>query len=66
MKNELMQAWAGFWEARTEREKTLFVWGGAVLGIVIAWTVLWAPAADGRARLHETLPAMQCQRRRKA
>jgi general secretion pathway protein M len=61
MKAELVDAWAGFWEARTEREKTLLVWGSAVLAIVIAWTVLWAPAEDGRARLRDTLPAMQRQ-----
>lgn len=61
MKNELAQTWAGFWDARTEREKNLLTWGGAVLGVVIAWSVLWAPAQDGRAHLRETLPAMQRQ-----
>jgi general secretion pathway protein M len=29
--------------------------------VVIAWSVLWAPAQDGRAHLRETLPAMQRQ-----
>ena len=61
MKNELAQAWAGFWEGRTEREKTILLWGGAVLAVVIAWSVLWAPAQDGRAHLRDTLPAMQRQ-----
>jgi general secretion pathway protein M len=61
MKTELAQTWAGFWDARTEREKTILAWGGAAVGVVIAWSVLWAPAQDGRAHLRETLPAMQRQ-----
>ena len=61
MKSELAQAWAGFWDGRTEREKTLLLWGGAVLAVVIVWSILWAPAQDGRAHLRETLPAMQRQ-----
>jgi general secretion pathway protein M len=61
MKTELAQTWASFWGGRTEREKNLLTWGGAALGVVIAWSVLWAPAQDGRAHLRETLPAMQRQ-----
>ncbi|HEY1995580.1 type II secretion system protein M [Paraburkholderia sp.] len=61
MKAELAQAWAGFWDARNEREKTLLIWGGAAVGLVVAWSVLWAPAQDGRAHLRESLPAMQRQ-----
>ena len=53
MKAELAQSWAGFWDQRTEREKTLLAWGGGVLAVVIAWSVLWAPAQDGRAHLRE-------------
>lgn len=61
MKAELAQTWAGFWDARNEREKALLTWGGAAVGVVIAWSVLWAPAQDGRSRLRETLPSMQRQ-----
>lgn len=61
MKAELAQVWAGFWDARNEREKTLLIWGGAAVGLVVAWSVLWAPAQDGRAHLRESLPAMQRQ-----
>ena len=61
MKTALGQTWAGFWDARTTREKTLLTWGGAAVGVVVAWSVLWAPAQEGRARLRETLPAMQRQ-----
>jgi general secretion pathway protein M len=53
------EAWTQFWEARTPREKMLLTWGGAVLAVAIGWSVLWQPAADGRARLRESLPGMQ-------
>lgn len=55
------EMWAGFWDGRTEREKQLLTWGGAVLAIAIGWSVLWQPSADGRARLRENLPALQRQ-----
>ena len=61
MKAELLNAWAGFWEARTPREKGLLTWGGAVLVLVIIWSVLWAPAQEGRARLRESIPSLQRQ-----
>ncbi len=57
----LGNVWAGFWEPRTAREKMLLTWGGAALAIVIAYSVLWAPAQRGREQLHSTLPAMQHQ-----
>ena len=44
-----------------QREKAILTWGGGVLAVVIAWSVLWAPAQEGRAHLRETLPAMQRQ-----
>lgn len=55
----LANAWAGFWAVRTSREKMLLTWGGAVLAVVIAYSVLWAPAQQGRAQLRTALPAMQ-------
>ena len=55
------EAWTNFWEARTTREKALLTWGGAVLALAIGWSVLWQPAADGRARLRQSLPGMQRQ-----
>lgn len=57
----LTDAWSGFWVARTAREKTLITWGGAILGVVIAYSVLWAPAQQGRMELREQLPTMQRQ-----
>jgi general secretion pathway protein M len=55
----LSGVWAEFWGARTPREQAILTWGGALLAVVIAWSVLWAPASDGRARLHESLPGLQ-------
>jgi len=55
----LSGAWTEFWSARTEREKALLTWGGAALAVAIVWSMLWAPAAAGRAQLRESLPALQ-------
>lgn len=57
----LADAWAGFWSARTAREKTLLTWGGTAVGAALAYSLLWAPAQTGRAELRESLPAMQRQ-----
>jgi General secretion pathway, M protein. len=56
MKAELAQSWAGFWDQRTEREKTLLAWGGGVLAVVIAVVGAVGAGAGGRAHLHESLP----------
>ncbi|SAL41506.1 general secretory pathway protein M [Caballeronia arvi] len=61
MKAEIGRSLSEFWEVRTPREKTLLMWGGIVLGIALVYLVLWAPAYEGRARLRQTLPAMQRQ-----
>ena len=50
-----------FWGQRTEREKDIITWGGGVLAVVVAWSVLWAPAQEGRAHLRESLPTLQRQ-----
>ena len=57
----LGEIWAEFWDGRTGREKQLLTWGGALLALVIGWSVLWAPAADGRAQLRASLPGLQRQ-----
>ncbi|MFL9873916.1 type II secretion system protein GspM [Paraburkholderia megapolitana] len=59
MKAQLLEAWATFWDARNAREKALLTWGGVALAVVIGWSVLWAPAQQGRAHLRDDLPAMQ-------
>ena len=57
----IADAWSGFWAARTTREKTVLTWGGTVLGVIVAYSLLWDPAQQGRAELREALPAMQHQ-----
>ena len=57
----LGQLWAEFWEPRTAREKLLLTWGAVLLALVVAYSVLWAPAQQGRAHLRQSLPAMQRQ-----
>lgn len=59
MKTALIVMWIDFWEARTIREKLLFVWSNTVLVVVIGWLVLWSPAQNGCAKLRQTLPIMQ-------
>jgi general secretion pathway protein M len=61
MKQAITDTANEFWSARTQREKTILMWGGAALVIVIVYLVLWAPAYEGRARLRESLPRMQAQ-----
>ncbi|MGV7247189.1 type II secretion system protein GspM, partial [Caballeronia sp. M23-90] len=61
MKQAITDTANEFWSARTQREKTILMWGGAALAIVIVYLVLWAPAYEGRARLRESLPRMQAQ-----
>jgi general secretion pathway protein M len=61
MKAEIGQTLSEFWEARTPREKTILMWGGLALGLVIVYLVLWAPAYEGRDRLRASLPGMQRQ-----
>jgi general secretion pathway protein M len=59
MKTAFAESWATFWDARNAREKTLITWGGAVLAVAIAYSVLWAPAQAGRTHLRDILPEMQ-------
>ncbi|TEU47170.1 type II secretion system protein GspM, partial [Burkholderia cepacia] len=60
MKTEqLNQTLAQFWGERSPREKMLLGWGGAVLAVAIAYSVLWSPAQEGRARIQRELPTMR-------
>jgi general secretion pathway protein M len=61
VKKQIGDLWAEFWDGRTQREKTLLMWGGLVAAIALVYLVLWAPAYEGRARLRESLPVMQRQ-----
>ncbi|TPQ42631.1 type II secretion system protein M [Cupriavidus pinatubonensis] len=48
-----------FWSARNPREQAILGGGAVVLGLVLVYSVLWEPAADGRARLSRSLPGMR-------
>jgi general secretion pathway protein M len=61
MKQAIADTWAEFWDARTQREKTILMWGGVAVAIAVVYLVFWAPAYEGRARLREALPGMQRQ-----
>ncbi|MBP0631906.1 MULTISPECIES: type II secretion system protein M [unclassified Cupriavidus] len=57
------QAWQerfnAFWSARNPREQAILAGGAAVLVLVIGYTLLWEPAAEGRQRLARSLPQMR-------
>ncbi|CAG2160256.1 type II secretion system protein M [Cupriavidus numazuensis] len=63
LKPRVPQAWRdqfdAFWSARNPREQAILGGGAAVLGLVLIYSVLWEPAADGRARLSRSLPVMR-------
>ena len=48
-----------FWSARNPREQAILAGGSAVLALVIGYTVLWEPAAEGRAKLQRSLPQLR-------
>ncbi len=51
MKAEIGRTLSEFWEQRTPREKTILMWGGLALALVIVYLVLWVPAYEDRERL---------------
>ncbi|MBP0622962.1 type II secretion system protein M [Cupriavidus consociatus] len=57
------QAWQdhfnAFWSARNPREQAILAGGAAVMVLVIGYTLLWEPAAEGRQRLARNLPQMR-------
>ncbi|WP_179403401.1 type II secretion system protein GspM [Burkholderia guangdongensis] len=59
MKTAINETLAQFWGARTLREKQMLGWGGAVLAVAFAYSVLWSPAQEGSARISHALPTMR-------
>ena len=50
-----------WFEARAPREKLLIGVGGLLLMLALIYTMLWAPAWDGRARITADLPELETQ-----
>jgi general secretion pathway protein M len=50
-----------FWDERNAREKTVLAIGGGFLALFLAYQLLWAPQAGGRAELQSALPQMHAQ-----
>jgi len=48
-----------FWSARNPREQAILGGGAAILALVIGYTVLWEPAANGQARESRHLPTLR-------
>lgn len=50
-----------FWEARAPREQAILGGGTLVMLLVIGYTLLWEPAATGRAALAKSLPGLRAE-----
>jgi general secretion pathway protein M len=58
-KSMVAVALSDFWGERSSREKKMISIGGAVLALVVLYSIALDPALTGRAKLREELPAMQ-------
>src|SRR5476649_631984 len=61
MMNQARANGAAFWAARTEQERRFLGVGGAVLGVLLVYGLLIAPALSGRERLQKDLPVLRQQ-----
>ncbi len=61
MKSELNETLAQFWDERNPREKLLLGWGGALLVVVVLYSVLWSPAQVNSEKIATALPGMRQQ-----
>ena len=59
MINQARANGAAFWAARTEQERRFLGVGGAVLGVLLVYGVLIAPALNGREQLQKDLPVLR-------
>src|SRR3954468_4703605 len=50
-----------YWAGRTDQERKFLGAGAAVVVLALAWSVLVAPALDGRAQLRRALPQLRQQ-----
>ncbi len=61
MKAELTETLTQFWDDRNTREKLLLGWGGALLVLVVLYSLLWSPAAENSEKIATSLPGMRLQ-----
>ena len=61
MMNDYRARAAAFWSVRTEQERTFLRVGGLVLGTALLYSVLLAPALEGRDKLRKALPELRQQ-----
>jgi general secretion pathway protein M len=58
---ELRGSASAAWNARTDQERKFLTGGGAVVLLALLYTLLVAPAVEGRARLQRALPDLRQQ-----
>ena len=49
------------WQARTARERSVLAWGAVLLGLMLAYALLWYPARQGVARLESAMPRLRAE-----
>lgn len=50
---------SAFWNERSEQERRILAIGGIVVGLALAYSVLVAPALEGRDKLRKALPQLR-------
>lgn len=56
---QLRDSASAFWNERSEQERRMLAIGGAVVGLALAYSVLVAPALEGRDALRKALPQLR-------
>lgn len=57
--DQLRASASGFWLERSEQERRMLAVGGAVVGLALFYSLLVAPALDGREQLRKSLPLLR-------
>ncbi|HTJ96729.1 MAG TPA: type II secretion system protein GspM [Rhodocyclaceae bacterium] len=57
----MMASLSLLWQQRQPRERILLAWAALIIAVVLGYTLLVAPALNGRERLQKSLPALRQQ-----
>jgi general secretion pathway protein M len=57
------ERWTAFWTARAPRERLALVLAAAVVGLALAYVLIYEPLAKSRAALEKRLPATRAEAR---